>query len=80
VYGVGEAPITGVAGRHDLPGAAGAGDRRGAGVVLAGLGVDEAVWVVAELAEDPGAEHDTEAGQAHRRCKTGSLVTTSAAE
>jgi hypothetical protein len=29
-------------------------DRGGAGVVLAGLGVDEPVRVVAELAEDPG--------------------------
>ncbi len=36
----------------------------GAGVVLAGFGVDEAVRVVAELAEDPGGEDHAEAGLA----------------
>ena len=47
--------------------AGGAGDRGGAGVVLAGFGVGVAVRVVAELAEDPGAEHRPEAGLAAGR-------------
>ena len=50
MYGVAEASVAGVAGQNDLAGAGGAGDRGGAGVVLAGFGVGEPAWVVAELA------------------------------
>src|SRR5579859_2059877 len=39
-----------------------AGERGGGGVVLAGLAAGVAVRVVAELAEDPGAEDESQAG------------------
>jgi hypothetical protein len=64
VYRVAEASVTGVACQHDPSGARGPGDRGGAGVVAAGLGIDEPARVVAELAENPGAEHHADAGQA----------------
>ena len=44
--------------------AGGAGDRGGAGVVLAGLGVGVAVRVVAELGQHPGAEDRSQPGLA----------------
>jgi len=59
---VSEVAVAGVAGQHDAAAAGGTGDRGAAGVVLAGLGVDESGRVVAELAEHPGGQDDTEAG------------------
>src|SRR5260370_36599360 len=41
----------------------GAGDRGGGGSVLAGLAPDIPVPVVAELAENPGAEDESQAGR-----------------
>ena len=51
-----------VAGQDDLLLAGRAGDRAGAGVVLAGLGIGVAIVVVAELGEHPGAEDDPSPG------------------
>ena len=62
VRGVGEAVVTGVTGQYDLLLARGAGDRGGAGVVLASSGVVVAVRVVAELTEHPGAEDLSQPG------------------
>jgi hypothetical protein len=64
VQGVGQPPVAHVAGEHDALGARGAGDRRGAGVVLPGPGPGVAVGILTELAEYPGAEQVTEAGLA----------------
>src|SRR5215207_8334209 len=64
VQRVGEPAVAAVAGEHDPAGAGGAGDRGGAGVVLAALGVGEPVRVVAELGQDPGAEDGGEPGLA----------------
>ena len=64
MQGVGEASVAGVASQDDAAGAGGLGDRAGAGVVAAGLGVGEAVVVVAELGEHPGAEDHSKAGLA----------------
>jgi hypothetical protein len=61
---VAEALVSGVAGQHDGLAAAGTGDRGGAGVVLACLGVGQAVRVVAELAQHPGTKDHAEAGLA----------------
>src|SRR5664279_164724 len=60
---VAESFVAGVAGHNDLLGPGGSGDGGRAGVGLAGLGVDIPAGVVAELAEDPGREDHTEAGQ-----------------
>src|ERR1019366_1552162 len=49
-------------GGDDLPLSGGTGDGAGAGVVLAGLAAGVAVRVVAEFAEDPGAEDGSQAG------------------
>ena len=49
VYGVAEAAVPGVAGDHDTAVTGSAGDWGGAGVVLTGFGVGEAMEVVAEL-------------------------------
>ena len=59
---IGKPTVAGVAGEHDPAGAGGAGDRGGAGVVLAALGVGEAVRVVTELGQNPGAENGAEPG------------------
>src|SRR4051812_14790242 len=64
LHGVTKSAVAGVAGQDHLASAGGARDRGGAGVVLAGFRVGEPVRVVAELAEDPGAEDYAEAGQA----------------
>ena len=64
MQGVGQPPVAHGAGQHDALGARGAGDRRGAGVVLPGPGPGVAVGVVTELAEYPGGEQVTEAGLA----------------
>src|SRR3954469_23806321 len=56
VQGVGQPMVAHVAGEHDCLLARGAGDRRGAGVVLPRPRAVVAVGVVAELAEHPGAE------------------------
>ncbi|GAA2260662.1 hypothetical protein GCM10010430_50930 [Kitasatospora cystarginea] len=47
---------------HDVLSTGGAGDRAGAGVVLAGLGTGVAVRVVPELCKYPGAEHRSQSG------------------
>src|SRR5271169_5642356 len=53
---VGEPVVADEPGGDDLPLSGGTGDGAGAGVVLAGLAAGVAVRVVAEFAEDPGAE------------------------
>src|SRR5439155_14862600 len=64
VDGVAESAVAGVAGQHDTSVAGGAGDRRGTCVVPACRPVGQRVRVVAELAENPSAEHGTESGLA----------------
>ena len=59
---IGQAGVSGVAGQHDLLRARRTGDRWGGGVVLAGFAIGEAVRVVAELGQHPGAENVAEAG------------------
>src|SRR5580692_6620268 len=53
---VGEPVVADEPGDDDLLLARGTGERRGGGVVLAGLAAGVPVRVVAELAQDPGAE------------------------
>ena len=62
--GVGKAFVANVTGQHGSVPAGGAGDGCGAGVGAAAGSMGEAVRVVPELAEDPGAEDETKAGQA----------------
>jgi hypothetical protein len=62
--GVDESVVVHEAGQGDLLLAGRAGDRGGAGVVLAGLGAGIAVGVVAELCEHPGAEDRPQPGLA----------------
>lgn len=62
--GVDESVVVDEPGVHGFQLAGLAGDGRGAGVVLAGLGVGVAAGGVAELCEHPGAEDRTEAGLA----------------
>ena len=59
---VGEAVVADEPGGDDLLLPRRAGDRGGGGVVLEGLAADVPVRVVAELAEDPGAEDVSQAG------------------
>src|ERR1039457_2360104 len=59
---VGEPVVADEPGGDDLLLSRRAGDRGGGGVVLAGLAAGVAVRVVAELAEDPGAEDGSQAG------------------
>src|ERR1039457_3925738 len=54
---VGEPVVADEPGGHDLLLPRGAGDGAGGGVVLAGLAAGVPAGVVAELAEDPGAEN-----------------------
>jgi hypothetical protein len=70
VQGVCEASVAGIAGQPDPATARSSGDRRGAGVVTAGFAIGVGLWVVAEFAEDPGAEHGPEAGQAQARLRS----------
>src|SRR6478672_5859711 len=59
---VGEPVVADETGEDDLLLARGTGERRGGGVVLAGLAAGVPVRVVAEFAEDPGAEDVSQAG------------------
>src|SRR5215831_4231204 len=65
VEGVAEPVVVHVPGRDGSLLARLAGDRAGGGVVLAGLGAGVAVRVVAELAKNPGAEDQSQAGLGH---------------
>jgi hypothetical protein len=58
--GVDEPVVVNESGQGDLLLARRAGDRGGAGVVLASLGIGVADGVVAELCEHPGAEHQSQ--------------------
>src|ERR1019366_1187266 len=59
---VGEPVVADEPGGDDLLLPRGAGDRGGGGVVLAGFAAGVAVGVVAEFAEDSGAEDGSQAG------------------
>lgn len=60
--GVDEPVVVHVSGGDELPFARGAGDRAGAGIVLAVLCGDVAGGVVTELGEHPGTEDRGQAG------------------
>jgi uncharacterized membrane protein len=63
VAGVGQTLVADVAGQDGAAATGGAGDGAGAGVVAAAGSIGEAGAVIAELAEQPGAEDETESGR-----------------
>src|SRR5215831_8850412 len=62
--GAGQPAVADVAGGHGSAGAAGPGDGRGAGVVLACPGVSELAGRVTGFGQGPGAEDDAKTGLA----------------
>src|SRR5713226_239391 len=63
VAGVGEPAVARYPSENDLASTRGLGDGRGAGIVLAGLRIQESSSVITEFGHSPGAEDKTESRQ-----------------